>query len=59
MAISFLVAVPVHIWINCVLSKIIDTPVFDIWDAVSISMIVIVAGIFFMIDHTKKKGSAV
>lgn len=59
LAISFLVAIPAHIWINCVLSKIIDTPVFDIWDALSIFVIVILAVLFFGIDSTKKKGGTV
>lgn len=54
-AIAFLFAIPVHILINVSLSKLISEPLIDIWDILSLSIIVIAAIILFAIDSSIHK----
>ncbi|MCL2519312.1 MAG: DNA-binding protein, partial [Oscillospiraceae bacterium] len=49
-AISVLLAIPLSLGINYVLLKTISAPFFDIWDAMSIAIILAVVIILFFID---------
>lgn len=54
-AMAFLFAIPVHILINVSLSKLISEPLIDLWDILSLSIIVITAIILFAIDSSIHK----
>lgn len=54
-AMAFLFAIPVHILINFSLSKLISEPLIDLWDILSLSIIVITAIILFAIDSSIHK----
>lgn len=54
-AMAFLFAIPVHILINVSLSKLISEPLIDIWDILSLSIIVITAIILFAVDSSIHK----
>ena len=54
---AFLSTIPFMIIINIVLSKMIEEPVLDVWDMLSISMLLILAFVSFICDHAKEKGS--
>lgn len=49
-AISLLIAIPVNILINFVISRIISEPLIDVWDVLSFSIATIAAIIFFVRD---------
>ncbi len=53
---AFLSAIPFMIIVNVILSKMIEVPVFDVWDMMSIFMLLILAFVSFICDHAKKKG---
>ena len=53
---TFLFAIPFVIIVNVLLSKMIETPVFDIWDMLSVFILLIFAFVSFICDYAKKKG---
>jgi transcriptional regulator with XRE-family HTH domain len=52
----FLLAIPFMVIINIILSRMIVEPVLDIWDMLSIFILLILAFISFICDYAKKKG---
>ena len=42
--------------VNGILSKMIEEPVFDVWDMMSIFILLILAFVSFICDYAKKKG---
>lgn len=56
LGIIFLLAIPFMLIINIILSKIMAEPVFDIWDMLSIFILLILAFISFICSYAKKKG---
>ena len=57
LGVTFLLAVPFVILVNVILSAMIETPLFDMWDVLAISMLLLFASISFACDHAKKKGT--
>lgn len=53
---TFLLAIPFMIIVNVILSKMIEEPVLDVWDMLSIFMLLILAFASFICDYAKKKG---
>ena len=53
---TFLSTIPFMIIVNVILSKMIEEPVLDIWDMLSIFMLLILAFVSFICDYAKKKG---
>ena len=53
---AFLSAIPFMMIVNVILSKMIETPVFDVWDMISIFMLLILASVSFICDYAKKTG---
>lgn len=54
--ITFLFAIPFTILINSTLSKMIGEPAIDIWDILSVFILLIVAVAFFIGDYARKNG---
>ncbi|MCI9532666.1 MAG: helix-turn-helix domain-containing protein [Lachnospiraceae bacterium] len=54
--ITFLLAIPFEVIINAILSKMIEEPVFDVWDMLSIFVLLVLAFVFFICNYAKKKG---
>ena len=52
----FLLFIPFMVIINVILSRMIVEPVLDIWDMLSIFILLILAFISFICDYAKKKG---
>ena len=42
--------------VNVILSKMMDEPVLDVWDMLSIFMLLILAFVSFICNYAKKKG---
>lgn len=55
--ITFLSAIPVTLLINITLSKIISEPVIDIWDILSMLILLIIAVSFIIGDYAKYKNA--
>jgi len=53
---NFLLAIPFVVIINVILSKMIDEPILDVWDILSIFILLILAFISFLCGCAKKKG---
>lgn len=53
---AFLLAIPFLIIVNAILSKMIGEPVLDIWDMLSVFLLLIVAFVSFLCGYAKKKG---
>ena len=53
---TFLLAIPFVIIVNVMLSKMIEEPVFDVWDMLSIFILLLFAFVSFICDYAKKKG---
>ena len=53
--ITFLFAIPFTFLINIILSKIIGEPVIDIWDILSVFILLIIAVAFIIGDYARKK----
>lgn len=53
--ISFLLAIPFLFTVNISLSKMIEEPILDVWDMLSIFILLILAFLSFIWDYTKKK----
>ncbi len=56
LGIIFLLAIPFVLIINITLSEMIEEPVFDVWDMLSIFELLILAFVSFICDYAKKKG---
>lgn len=54
--ITFLFAVPFTLLVNTTLSKIIGEPVVDVWDILSVFILLIIAVAFIIVDYAKRKG---
>lgn len=57
-AISLLVAAPVCLIINIILSKLILEPIIDIWDIMTFSVLIVAATTLFVIDFVSRKRSS-
>ncbi len=55
LGITFLLAVPFEFIVNVMLSKMIAEPVFDVWDMLSVFILLILAFISFIYDYARKK----
>ncbi len=55
LGITFLFAVPFMITINIIVSKMMAEPVLDVWDLLSIFLLLILAFVSFSFDYAKKK----
>lgn len=53
--ITFLFAIPVTFLINFALAQLIDEPIFDIWDLLTVFILLILAVVFIRIDVVKRK----
>lgn len=53
---AFLSTIPYMIIVNVILSKMIDEPVLDVWDMLSIFMLLILAFVSFICAYAKKRG---
>ena len=53
---SLLLAIPFMFVINVILSKMIAEPIFDVWDMLSVFILLILAFVSFICDYAKKKG---
>ncbi len=58
LGIAFLSAIPFVFIVNTVLSKMIAEPVFDIWDMLTVFLLLIFAFIAFIFDYIRKKEKA-
>ncbi|HIQ81378.1 MAG TPA: helix-turn-helix transcriptional regulator [Candidatus Scatavimonas merdigallinarum] len=56
LGITALLIVPFVIIINVLLFKMIETPIFDVWDFMSIIILLMLAMVFFICDYAEKKG---
>ena len=54
-SISLLLGIPVCLIVNITLSKMILEPIIDIWDILTIFILLIISIILFMIDYYKSK----
>lgn len=52
----FLLTIPFMVIINTILSKMIAEPILDVWDMLSVFILLILAFITFICDYAKKKG---
>jgi len=55
LGVTFLLAIPFVVIINILLSKMISGPVFDVWDMLSVSILLISAFVSLMCGYTKSK----
>ncbi|MDO5381605.1 MAG: hypothetical protein Q4F06_02650 [Eubacteriales bacterium] len=53
--ITFLFAIPFTLLINITLSKLIEEPVIDVWDILSVFILLIVSVAFIIGDYARKK----
>lgn len=51
----FLSAIPFMILVNVILSRLISEPIIDVWDILSMFIILIIAVTFFVCDYVKNK----
>ncbi len=56
MGIAFLTAVPFVLGVNIVLSKMIGEPIFDVWDLLAVSVLLLLSAVSFLCDYAGKKG---
>lgn len=54
--ITFLIAIPFILIINITLSRMISEPILDVWDILSVFILLIFAFMFFVYDYAKTKG---
>ena len=54
--ITFLFAIPFTLLINITLSKLIGEPVIDVWNILSVFILLIVSVAFIIGDYARKKG---
>ena len=55
--ITFLLAIPFTLLINSTLSKMIGEPVVDIWDILSVFILLMIAIAFIIGDCARRKGN--
>lgn len=58
LGVIFLSAIPFMFVINFILSKMIGEPVFDVWDMLTVFLLLLSAVVSFLCDYVKKKGWA-
>ena len=56
LGIAFLTAVPFVLGVNIVLSKMIGEPIFDVWDLLAVSVLLLLSAVSFLCDYDGKKG---
>lgn len=56
LGIAFLSAIPFMFIINIILARMIAEPIFDVWDMLTIFILLILAFVSFLGDYAKKKG---
>ena len=56
LGISFLLAIPFMFVINVMVSKITAEPILDVWDMLTVFILLISAFVSFICDYAKKKG---
>ncbi len=56
LGITFLSAIPFIFAVNVALSKMVAEPILDVWDMLSIFILLILSFICFICDYAKKKG---
>ena len=56
LGIAFLTAVPFVLGVNIVLSKMIGEPIFDVWDLLAVSVLLLLSAVSFLCDYAGKKG---
>lgn len=56
LGIIFLSAIPLMFVINAMLTKMISEPLFDVWDALTVFVLLILSFSCFMCDYARKKG---
>lgn len=54
--ITFLAAIPFLFLMNAILSKMIGEPIVDVWDMLSVFILLILAFASFLCDYARKKG---
>ena len=54
--ITFLIAIPYTFLVNITLSKMIGEPAIDVWDILSVFILLVIAVAFFIADYARKKG---
>lgn len=54
--ITFLLSIPYMLLINVILSRMISEPIVDVWDILSIFILLIFSFVFFVWDYAKNKG---
>lgn len=55
LGVSFLLAIPFVIIVNVMLNKMVGSPVFDIWDLLSIFVLLLSALVSFVCDYAKRR----
>lgn len=58
LGIAFLSAIVLLFVINIVLSKTIAEPIFDVWDIMTVFILILLAFIAFICDYAKKRGQS-
>ena len=53
---TFLSAIPLMIIVNVILSRMLNEPVLDVWDILSVFILLILASGSFICDYAKKRG---
>ena len=56
LGIAFLTAVPFVLGVNIVLSKMIGEPIFDVWDLLAVSVLLLLSAVSFLCYYAGKKG---
>lgn len=49
-------SIPFMILVNIILSRLINEPIIDVWDILTVFIMLIVAFVFFVCDYAKNKG---
>ena len=54
--ITFLITIPYSFLVNITLSKMIGEPAIDVWDILSVFILLVIAFVFLIADYARKKG---
>ena len=54
--ITSLIAIPYTFFVNIALSKMIGEPAIDVWDILSVFILLVIAAAFIIADYARKKG---
>ncbi len=57
LGVSFLFAIPFVLIVNVMLNQMVGSPILDMWDVLSIFVLLISALVSFSCDYVKRKGS--